>query len=69
MRLFKTRLNEHKKDVQNAQKEQYIRSVKKQAQSSTNNSALTDYATTNNHLMDWLTESDRRRRLVKLPHV
>ena len=63
-RLFKTRLNEHKKE--NVQKEQYMGSGKKQLQSTTNKSDLT---ITNNHLIDWKgiqeVESHRRRRHVK----
>ena len=51
--LFKSRLNEHKNDVENAQKEQYTRSEMKQSQSTTNKSALTDQTTTENHLVDW----------------
>ena len=40
-RLFKSKLNENKKDVENAQKEQHTRSEKKWSQSTTNKSALT----------------------------
>ena len=51
-RLFKTRLDEHKEDVENAQKEQYTRSEKKRSQSVTNKSALTDHTATDTHLID-----------------
>ena len=44
-RLFNTRLDEHKTNVDNSPKEQYTRSKKKQSQSTINNSSLTD----NNH--------------------
>ena len=37
-RLFQTRLNEHKKDIENAQKEQYTRNEKTRSQSTTNKS-------------------------------
>ena len=40
--LFKVRIYEYKKNVENVQKEQYTRSEMKQSQSTTNKSALTD---------------------------
>ena len=70
-RLFKTRLNEHMKDAENAQKEHDTRCKKKRLQPTTNKSALTDHTTNENHLIDWEgvkvadRESHRRRRLVK----
>ena len=47
------RLDEHKNDVENAPKEQYTTSRKKRSLSTTNTSALTDHATTENHLIYW----------------
>ena len=66
-RLFKTRLIEHKKDVENAQKEQYTRSEKKRLQSTTNKSAPAATQPPKNHLIDWegVKVVDRRRRIVK----
>ncbi|KAI0217214.1 hypothetical protein LSAT2_030909 [Lamellibrachia satsuma] len=53
-RLFKARLNEHKKDVENAQKEQYMRSEKKWSQSTTtNDTAFTYHSTNENRIIDW----------------
>ena len=71
VRFFKTRLGEHKEDVENAPKEQYAKSEKKRSQSTKNKSALTDHTTTGNHLIDWegATVVDRgvtqKKRLVR----
>ena len=50
-RLLKTRLDEHRKDVDNTNNETYTRSGKR-LMSNFNKSALTDHATTENHIVD-----------------
>ena len=70
-RLFKTRLEEHQKDANSAPNTQYTRNARKVSQSTTNKSALTDHATTENHLIDWEgakvidRESNKRKRHVR----
>ena len=70
-RLLKTRLEEHRKDVDNTKKEKYTRSGKKRLMSTINKSALTDHATTENHIIDWEgvnivdKEPNRRIRHIK----
>ena len=51
-RLLKSRLEEHRKDVDNTKKEKYTRSGKKRLMSTINKSALTDHATTENHIIE-----------------
>ena len=51
-RLLKTRLGEHRKDVDNTNNEKYTRSGKR-LMSNFNKSALTDHATTEIHIIDW----------------
>ena len=70
-RLLKTRLEEHRKDVDNTKKEKYTRSGKKRLMSTINKSALIDHATTENHIVDWEgvnivdKEPNRRIRHIK----
>ncbi len=70
-RLFKTRLEEHKKDVENVPQEQYTRGEKKRSLSVMNKSTITDHTTQENHVIDWEgakvvdRESHKRRRHVK----
>ncbi len=70
-RLLKTRLEEHKKDVDNAPEQQYTRNFRKQSVSSINKSAIIDHANTENHIIDWEgvsivdRESQKKRRHVK----
>ena len=70
-RLLKTRLEEHRKDVDNTKNEKYTRSGKKRLMSTINKSALTDHATTENHIIDWEgvnivdKEPNRRIRHIK----
>ena len=70
-RLLKTRLEEHRKDVDNTKKDKYTRSGKKRLMSTINKSALTDHATTENHIIDWEgvnivdKEPNRRIRHIK----
>ena len=52
-RLLKTRLEEHRKDVDNTKKQKYTRSGNKRLMSTINISALTDHAKTENHIIDW----------------
>ena len=52
-RLLKTRLEEHRKKVDNKKKEKYTRGGKERLMSTINKSALTDHATTENHIIDW----------------
>ena len=71
-RLLKTRVEEHRKDVDNMKKEKYTRSGKKRLMSTINKSALTDHATTENHIIDWEgvkivdKEPNRRIRHIKV---
>ena len=70
-RLFRTRLEEHKKDVESNTKTKYTRSQRQISQDTIHKSALTDHATTENHEIDWDNikivdkESQRRKRHVK----
>ena len=70
-RLLKTRLEEHRKDVDNTKKDKYTRSGKKKFMSTIHKSALTDHATTENHIIDWEgvnivdKEPNRRIRHIK----
>ena len=51
-RLLKTRLDEHRKDVDNTKNGKYTRSGKK-LMFTIKKSALTDHATTEIHIIDW----------------
>ena len=70
-RLFKYRLEEHKKDVNSVPVQQFARNARKQSQSTLNKSALTDHTTVENHEIDWAgakvldKESHKRRRHVR----
>ncbi len=70
-RLFKTRLEEHVKDLENTPKEQYTRGERKKSESIMHKSAITDHAIRANHVIDWEgaevvdKESHTRRRQVK----
>ncbi len=70
-RLFKYRLEEHKKDVNSVPVQQFTRNARKQSQSTLNKSALTDHTTVENHEIDWAgakvldKESHKRRRHVR----
>ena len=68
-RLLKTRLEE-RKDVDNTKKEKYTRSGKKRLMSTINKSALTDHATTENHIIDWggvkIVDKEPNRRIWQI---
>ena len=56
-RLLKTQLDEHRKDGDNTNNEKYTRNEKKRQMCNFNKSALTDHATTENHITDWKGET------------
>ncbi len=70
-RLFKTRLEEHQRDVDNAPDEIFTRNTRKLSQSTMNKSALTDHVQQENHVINWQEakvvdkECHKRRRQVK----
>ncbi|KAI0220012.1 hypothetical protein LSAT2_028453 [Lamellibrachia satsuma] len=72
-RLLKTRLEEHRKDVDNTKKEKYTRSGKKRLMSTINKSALTDHVTTENHIIDWegvsIVDKEPNRRIRHIKEV
>ena len=70
-RPLKTRLEEHRKDVDNTKKEKYTRSGKKRLMSTINKSTPTDHLSAENHIIDWEgvkivdKEPNRRIRHIK----
>ncbi len=70
-RLFRTRVEEHKKDVGSVPQHQYTRGHRKESQSTMHKSALTDHSTQENHIIDWDgakvidKESHQRKRQVR----
>ena len=70
-RQLKTRLEEHRKEVNAVTKNTYTRSTRKQSEGTVHKSAITDHATTENHIIDWEgtkiidREGNKRKRHVK----
>ena len=70
-RLFSARVDEHQKDVESVETQQYTRAARKQSQSTRNKSALSDHATQDNHVINWRgakivdRESHQRLRQVR----
>ena len=70
-RQLKTRIDEHKKDVNSISSQTFTRNKRKESQSTIHKSAITDHVATSNHIIDWEgvkivdKESNRRRRHVR----
>ena len=70
-RKFKTRLGEHKKDVDSIAKKAFTRSERKLSQTEFHKSAMTDHVAINNHVIDWEQpqildrESDQRTKQIR----
>ena len=70
-RQLKTRVEEHKKDVNTVADQTYTRGNRKQSQTTIHKSAITDHAATYNHTIDWEgtkivdKDSNRKKRQVR----
>ena len=70
-RLFETRINEHKKDVEKLEKKHYTRKVRKESVAESHISAITDHVAETNHSIDWPSatvidrESDKFTRWIR----
>ena len=70
-RQLKTRIEEHKKDVNSISSQTFTRNTRKLSENTIHKSAITDHVAASNHIIDWEgakivdKESNKRRRHVR----